>query len=484
MKRTVISLLAAMLVIAGLPAWAMDRPDDQTIQYWVTQALKEDPRVFPLVDVKVDEGIVTLEGSLSDLAARDYALREAKKIEGVRGVIDRLLVEPELRLDADINADIMLRFIESPLPSIRKLDSMVSDGRVLLTGQVPSWSEKQQAELLASEVRGVRMVTNDVLIVPDGTRSDDEILGDIRASLDRDVYVEGLPVRVKVKDGQVTLSGSVGSVYSRERAVADAWVDGVMNVKDDMAVLAFENGGTRKNHPQPADSEIAETVHNELYQDLRIFDPFEINVVCDNGHVTLTGSVNSFWEKTLAARNAGDVVGVAWVTNSLQVSGDRRSDPAIQAGAQRRLESDAMTGGQDVGVQVARGVATLRGSTNTRSERDHAADVVAGVPGVLDVVNHIKVNTDNYYSDSRLQKNIQDRLDFHHQTRAVASGIKVRVRDGIATLEGEVDYWAQRQEAGLVALKTEGILGVSNHLTVDGFSYPWEEWDDVWVMVP
>jgi len=107
---TWLGVLSVVVITASL-ARASDRPDDETISFWVTEALRDDPRI-DAADVRVaaDEGIVTLSGTVKDITARRLASLEAQKIDGVRGIIDAMVVEPVQRSDGAIQDDILRRF--------------------------------------------------------------------------------------------------------------------------------------------------------------------------------------------------------------------------------------------------------------------------------------------------------------------------------------------------------------------------------------
>lgn len=478
MKRitTLTLMTVAALLVLALPVLAASAPSDATIQTWVQKALRNDPRVTTPIDVSTLDGIVTLQAALPNLAEKRYAVLEAQKISGVRGVIDKLSIEPEFRYDADIRSDIADRLADSPLKDIRGLAVTVDEGMVTLRGTVASWSEKQQAGLLASEVLGVRRVFNDTEIVYGEPRTSDQIRQDVRAALDRDVYLVGLPVNVDAAEGNVTLTGSVGSVFAKERATQDAWVDGVDQVHNEISVVWWKDNGARRKYAMPSDDQIAESVRSELFQDLRITAPYEIGVTSEQGHVSLSGTVPTYFEKRLAAENARDVVGVGWVTNYLQVKTAPRSDQTIRADILKRFDSDFLTNGQDLQVRVKDGVVSLTGNTNTFDERSHAVDLAGTVPGVTEIYDGIQVNRVWQYTDSALARRIADRLESHDATRQAASQVKVKVDQGIVTLTGNVRDWSERKEAGKVAFLTDGVLGVRNELTVDGYSYPWDEW--------
>lgn len=471
-------LIVPLALALGTPsARANQRPSDATITLWVKDALREDPRVESShIDANTSDAIVTLSGEVRDLAAGQYAVREAEKINGVRGVIDKLSVQPSGRFDSDIADDVRARLLDSPALNLRRLEIDVADGNVALRGTVASWSEKQEAELLASEVRGVRRVNNKLTIEYALHRPDEAIRKDVVASIERDVYLVGLPINATVHDGTVTLSGNVGNAFQHERATIAAWVGNVKAVKNELNVDWWDNEGVRAKKPLPSDSDIKQAVKDELYKDLRVDDPFTIDVDCSYGQVTLRGTVPTYYQKRLAARDTKDVVGVGWVTNYLMVKASWRDDQAIRRDIESRFDSDYLINGQDIDVRVKGGVANLSGNTNTYYERSHAIDVASRIPGVINVVDNVDVNWFRRFTDAKLHERIQDRLREHSATRWVADRVKVKVTDGTACLSGDVLTWDERKEADRIAFLTDGVKAVDNRLKVEGVSYPWDEW--------
>jgi osmotically-inducible protein OsmY len=97
------------------------------------------------------------------------------------------------------------------------------------------------------------------------------------------------------------------------------------------------------------------------------------------------------------------------------------------------------------------------------------------------VFNNITVSEANYANvtnwkrDAELVKAVKAKLRTSWTTWWALNKINVTVRNGVATLEGNVSTWKVRQEAGDLALHTSGISEVDNRLTVEGFAYPWDE---------
>ncbi len=466
-------------------ACAVDRPSDETISYWVKEAMREDPRVQESdIAVTTREGIVTLSGTTRNLTEKTYADLEAKKIQGVLGVIDELIVTPVSRFDMDIAQDIRQRLIYNATIHWYALKVDVADGMVSLGGAVNSIAEAKEAELLASEVLGVKTVHNNLTIEYLTSRSDEEIKLDVLAALHRDVYLTDLPITVTVEEGSVTLTGKVGNTYQKDRAGEQIWMVGnVKSVKNNLDVEWWKEQGVREKAPLPTNDQLKQAVLDELHQDIRI-ESFNVTVDAIDGDVSLRGNVPTYHQKQLAERDAWEVIGVAWVNNLLSIKTELRSDLSILHDLQAAINSDYSLNGQDIQVLVKDGKVTLSGNVNEYYERHHASRVISKIRGVRDVVNKLVVNSSPKYTNASLQKRIQDRLFASAETRWVAGQIQVQVENGQATLTGKVNTWSERQEAGRITSLTDGIFSVVNLLTVADTNYPWENWHYLWPYMP
>jgi len=459
--------------LRAFPASAEDRPSDETITLWVKDALLEDARVPAIgIEVNVSDGIAKLMGTVNNLAAKEYAGLEATKIKGVRGVINEIAVDAPFRYDFDISQDVLQRILNSSSIKTRNIDVVVSDGEVTLSGGVASWAEADQAQLLATETKGVKAVTNNLVVTYPKKRSDDAIRKDVQAALARDIYLTGLPISVSVKEGGVTLQGEVGTAYQKERAATDVrWILNVKKVDNRLAVQWWANEGNRKKPAVPTDGQLKQAVNDELFQDLRITDPGSISVHALAGMVTLRGLVPTFYQKHIAEKDADGVTGTAWVTNLLQVKAEPRSDRAILNNVQFELDDDYALDLDFITTKVKDGVVTLKGDVNSFWDKAHAYDVVARIAGVRGVINNIKVNYSSEYTDASIRKRIRDRLAANAETRWVADDIKVTVSDSKATLSGTVNYWSEYDAAENVALNTNGVRILVNNLNVRDYDY-------------
>ena len=477
------SMIVGLSLVLVAPALVRAEVPDSDINYNVNDALRADPRVNGSeVNATTENGIVTLTGSVDNLAAKTFAVAEAKKIKGVLGAIDKLSVTPSYRADTDVANAVRRRILNSVVINSQGLFVTTKDGVVTLTGTVDSYPEEQQAGLLASEVRGVKEVKNDIITKWRNNRSDSDVKEDAITALRNDVYLAGESIDVTVKGGIISLSGSVANAYERDRAFDDVrWISNVNDVNNGLKVEWFENRGTKTKTETPSDETLKKTVRKSLDQDSRLIAD-AITIRTSFGEVTLDGSVASHYEKIIAEQDAKNVLGVAWMRNNLFVRADQREDWAIEDDVDFNLDTDAVTEDFNINPSVRKGVVTLTGQVHSWYQWSHAYDVASRVRGVKAVIDNITVsaasdtNGSNWNRDADLAKSVKSRLRSNWVTWWVLDKINVTVRDGVATIQGDVNTWKELQQAGELALHTQGISEVDNRLTVNGVAYPWDEY--------
>ncbi len=155
------ALVLFALGLFQLPALAAERPSDATVATYVKEALRHDERVdASQISVSVSRGIVKLAGDVSNLAEKNFADQEAKKINGVLGVVNELYVQPGWRSDIDISYAVERRILNSADIDSKGIVVAADKGKITLSGTVSTYSERQQAGILAAEAVGVTEVDN------------------------------------------------------------------------------------------------------------------------------------------------------------------------------------------------------------------------------------------------------------------------------------------------------------------------------------
>lgn len=171
-----------------------------------------------LIDVTTNDGIVTLSGSVSNILARDRAVKIARTVKGVRGVVDLVEVDAPYRSNQNLEKDVENALLADPATDSYEIKVAALNGHVTLSGKVDSWQEKQLSEYVTKGVRGVKGVNNDIRIEYSAIRSDYEIKEDIKQSMKNDIRIDDAMIDISVEDGKVELSGIVGSANEKSLA--------------------------------------------------------------------------------------------------------------------------------------------------------------------------------------------------------------------------------------------------------------------------
>ena len=138
----------------------------------------------------------------------------------------------------------------------------------------------------------------------------------------------------------------------------------------------------------------------------------------------------------------------------------KKSDDAIRKDVASELEWDPVLAEQDIGVAVKDGVVTLAGSVPSLWMKTEAEKAAKRVYGVRGVANDIQINLTSKRTDSEIARDAVEELDSHFLIPS--DKIKVTVRQGWVTLEGEVRWQFQRKRAEAAVRKLVGVAGVTN----------------------
>jgi osmotically-inducible protein OsmY len=144
----------------------------------------------------------------------------------------------------DLTADVNDELFWDPKVDNTAIAVSADDGMITLRGTVGSLREKREAKKAAQRVFGVTSVDNklQVRLMDDFARADADLRGDVLQALVLDSLVPKT-VDAKVKDGFVTLTGTVDWQYQRDEAeFVAANIAGGLDVYDEIEI----------KHPTPA----------------------------------------------------------------------------------------------------------------------------------------------------------------------------------------------------------------------------------------
>jgi osmotically-inducible protein OsmY len=197
--------------------------------------------------------------------------------------------------------------------------------------------------------------------------------------LEWDSQVDASGIGVTARDDVVTLTGFIDSYAGKlaaERAVKR--VRGVRAVANDLQVTGLER----------TDTDIATDTARAL--DLRITLPSTVQAVVHHGHVTLTGTVHTLFQRAVAEKALRYIRGIKGIVNRIVVM-PTASATDIRPRIVRALHQDADVDARGIEVLVSGSTVTLTGTVRSWHERISAERAAMHAPGITHVDNRISV---------------------------------------------------------------------------------------------
>lgn len=336
-----VSIIAIVVLVASLPALAMERPDA-----WITTKVKialltTEGVSGTEINVDTTNGLVTVHGTVGSKSEKAEASRAAGGIEGVREVRNLLQVVPEAKKESmKVSDDQLKTRVTAALESDETLQGdeirvkSVNAGIVLLEGDARTLSDHRRAIEVAAGVKGTKRVESSI-------DSPDELA-----------------------DGEIWRKGGDDQAKAKGSTAGDMWITSAAKVR------------------LMADSDTP---------------ALDINVDTSDGVVTLFGTVPSERSKRTAADLVRKVNGVQSVNNELQIvaakNADRveEKDDVIRSAIEDRLEARSDLDDSDIEVAVSNGVARLTGTVNSQSDRMTALTVTRATSGVRSVLDEFEL---------------------------------------------------------------------------------------------
>jgi osmotically-inducible protein OsmY len=219
--------------------------------------------------------------------------------------------EEAMKDNLQLHTDVRDELAWDPRVDDKDIRIAAADGIVTLTGTVPSYAEKFEAERAAERVNGVKVVANELTVavpVPH-QRTDTDIAKAIADALAWDIEVPDTKIKASVTNAWITLDGEVDWRYQRDAAArAVRYLAGVRGISNNITLASKSVAST--------DVSLAIKAALERRAD-RTAD--HITVDTTGSIVTLSGSVPSFGERRAAEGAAWAAPGVTEVRDELAV---------------------------------------------------------------------------------------------------------------------------------------------------------------------
>jgi len=214
-----------------------------------------------------------------------------------------------MKTDAELQSDVERAIQWEPQLHLAKIAVTVDGGVVSLAGYVDSYAKKLEAENAAKRVHGVRALVENIEVQfpSNWAKTDAEIANEVLDTLRAAWLVPIDKIGIKIENGWVTLDGDLQWNYQREAARnAVNYLIGIKGVTNNIKVKSDTSNVIEKKDIEDALKRSA-------------IDDSNLLVMVSGSIVTLSGKVNSWYQKEEAERIAWNTPGIWEVNNELSI---------------------------------------------------------------------------------------------------------------------------------------------------------------------
>src|SRR5271156_3478500 len=241
MKKQLAAITISLLVLLSMTAMAATGRYDEQIQQAVSHKI-HDAKKLQAINSSVEDGVVTLTGTVNLYQDKLDATKKIKKLANVTGVRNDIVVAGETVPDSQLQQKLAKKLAYDRVGyydnTFNYLALDVKDGVVTLSGDTVWDVPKDSALGIVARMPGVKDVVNDVKVLPVSGFDDS-----IRARTARAIYRDSVlgryasdpvdPIRIVVDNGHVTLYGTVQSAMDKTIAgIRAGAVSGAFSVEN------------------------------------------------------------------------------------------------------------------------------------------------------------------------------------------------------------------------------------------------------------
>jgi len=215
-------------------------------------------------------------------------------------------------------------------------------------------------------------------------KTDNEVQSDVIAELAWDPSVQAQGIGVAVKDGIVTLTGSVltfSEKLSAEAAVRR--ISGVRGIAEELEVNLL--GPHIRN-----DGDISRAIANGLDWNAKI-PKGTVTCLVEGGGAVLNGTVDWNYQREAAYRSVEHVMGVRSVSNQILVRVQPADAALIKDKVTAALKRLALKDAAGIRIQASNGKVVVEGNVHSWAELAQASSTIWSAPGVTNVENNLVV---------------------------------------------------------------------------------------------
>lgn len=215
-------------------------------------------------------------------------------------------------------------------------------------------------------------------------KTNEQLQKDVQEAIKWEPLLKAAEIGVIVKNGIVTLTGTVDNYAKKLQAEKAA--SNVIGVKAIVEELEVKFPNSLKKD----DSDIAKEAIYALRSDLIVPDE-KIQVKVENGWVTLEGDVIWNFQREAAKRSIEHISGVRGVFNHLKIRSEL-NDAIEQKQIEAALHRSWSVDDENIKVQVNGRTVKLTGTVSSLYQKDEAGRIAWKTPGIWHVENELEVD--------------------------------------------------------------------------------------------
>lgn len=290
------------------------------------------------------------------------------------------------------------------------------------------------------------------------SRSEQEVLRDIKNLIHTHFGESGLGLHVEVRGDRATLWGTVDSLAEKDFFGSRVGrIDGVRELDNSLTVA---NDGIIKD--KDIEKGVAERFQGSNFKDIT-----HLGCRVSRGIATLLGHVETQSTERLAKRLASQVRGVKEVRSEIQFLEKAVDDATLVNRVENALVASPWVNAHEIRTEARNGLITLTGLVDNQETMEWVVETAYQVPGVKAVVSEVFTRHRSQGDDLWLTEQLVAKLGQH---RLNSGQIRAFVQGGIAFLTGEVYSEEDRLKAEKMIQSIPEIHDVNNSIKVAAHS--------------